>query len=55
MLRFGVFSTKQNALDFVKELEHFEWYTPVELPIQPSEITFETRIPVENYLPQGQR
>lgn len=54
LVNCGVFATEQDALDFVANEEHPTWFTPVELPIQPAGVTFETKIPV-NCLPQGQR
>ena len=55
LVHLGVFSTEEDARNFVADTEHPDWYTPVELPIQPPGAVFDTMIKVKNYLPQGRR
>lgn len=36
LVNLGVFATEKDALDFVAESPHPDWYTPVELSVQTS-------------------
>jgi hypothetical protein len=46
MAEYGVFASEQDALDFASQSRNPEYYTPVELPIQPAGITYDTMIKV---------